>query len=363
MKDILLRELSSSDFDWILDTGRRREIPNDTIIVPEGQTIDTFDILLDGTLSFSYLDRGDNPLADAFAKLEENNQDRSLEIFQFSSGEIIGEDCLLGKSSINSIEIRARDSCSLVSIPLMQLEAKIDRDAQFASRFYRAIATILANRMERAIAHIGRRKFAPLRTARDVLFIFGQLHDSDIDWAVNNGVVRQVTADKILVRQGTPVDTLYILLEGSMKASISDALSNPLTRVFDTLEENKSSGRELTKLYQGEILGETTFIDGRLFYATIEAIENSFVLAITRQQLTIKLQQDAGFATRFYRAIATLLSYRLQEVIFRMGYGQHTYSQNQSLDENELDSDLIEQISLAATRFNSMLSRLGCLAK
>ena len=361
MQDILLRELNSSDLDWILNTGRQREISANAIVIPEGKTIDTFDIILDGSLSLKYLDDANSPLSKVFAKLEDNKpKSRGLQVFQLKSGEVIGEDCLLGKQEINSIEIRATEASQIVSLPLLQLETKIEQDAAFAARFYRALAILLANRLEQTIAEIGRRQFAPLRTARDVLFIFGQLHDSDIDWAIANGRVRQVAANKILVRQGTSVDTLYILLTGTMKVSISEDESNPLSHAFATLEEREFSGRELTKLGKGEILGENFFIDGRLSYATIKAIENSAVLAISRQQLASKLQQDLGFAGRFYRAIATLMSYRLDELIRRLGYGKHTYSQGSESDEDELDSDLLEQISVAATRFNSMLERLGC---
>ena len=366
MQDVLLRELNSSDIEWILDVGRQKEISAGTIVIPEGKTIDTLDIILDGALSFSYLDEGNNPLADVYAKLEQKkskSKSRGLEIFRLKSGEIIGEDCLLGKQELNSIEIRATEASRIISLPLLQLETKMEQDAEFAARFYRAIAILLANRTESVIADIGRRQFAPLRTARDVLFIFGQLHDSDIDWAIANGRVSQVAANKVLVRQGTSVDALYILLAGTMQVFLAEDESNPLARAFATLEDAESSGRELTKLRQGEILGETTFIDGRLFYATIKALENSTVLKISRQQLAIKLQQDYGFAGRFYRAIATLLSHRLEELIRRLGYGKHTYSQDAGLEEDELDPELLEQISQAATRFYSMLERLGCFAK
>ena len=361
MQDILLRELNSSDIDWILNTGRQREISANAIVAPAGKTIDTFDIVLGGVLNVNYLNRGNNPLAEVFDKLgTKKSQPRGLKIFQLESGEVIGEDCLLGKPEINSVEIVAVEPSRIISLPLLQLETKMEQDAGFAYRWYRAIVILLANRLEEVIAEIGRRQFAPLRTARDVLFIFGQLHDSDIDWAIANGRVRQVAANKILVRQETSVDTLYILLTGTMKVSISEDESNPLSRAFATLEEREFSGRELTKLGKGEILGENFFIDGRLSYATIKAIENSAVLAISRQQLASKLQQDLGFAGRFYRAIATLMSYRLDELIRRLGYGKHTYSQGSESDEDELDSDLLEQISVAATRFNSMLERLGC---
>ena len=80
-------------------------------------------------------------------------------------------------------------------------------------------------------------------------------------------------------------------------------------------------------------MGETPFIDGRLPSATVKAIEDSLVLTIPRQQLAAKLQQDIGFASRFYRVIATLLSNRLQGMYSQLGYGRRVYSKGQPLDE------------------------------
>jgi len=82
------------------------------------------------------------------------------------------------------------------------------------------------------------------------------------------------------------------------------------------------------------------FIDVRLPSATVKALEDSLVLSIPRQQLAAKLQQDVGFASRFYRVIATLL--RLQGMLSRLGYGRRVYK-GQPLDEaieyeDELDS-------------------------
>ncbi|MHC5731296.1 MAG: cyclic nucleotide-binding domain-containing protein, partial [Nostoc sp.] len=114
---------------------------------------------------------------------------------------------------------------------------------------------------------------------------------------------------------------------------------------------------------KGEIIGETSFIDARLPAATVRATEDSLVLSIQRQKLAVKLQQDIGFASRFYRVIAILLSHRLQGMFGRLGYGRRVYSKGQPLDENvqyeeELDSNALDRMTLAGTKFDWMLSLL-----
>ena len=111
-------------------------------------------------------------------------------------------------------------------------------------------------------------------------------------------------------------------------------------------------------------MGETPFIDARLPAATIKTCEDSLVLLIPRQQLAAKLQQDVGFASRFYQVIATLLSNRLHGMFSRVGYGKRLYSNGQPLNQNveyedELDLNVLDRMALAGTKFDWMLSRLG----
>jgi bacteriocin-type transport-associated protein len=363
MREVLLQELSNSDIDWMFTTSHKREIPSETVLVQPGKVGDTFHILLEGTLIATVSQSRQNPLARAFATIE-GDRTAGLEVVRFSSGEVVGENSLIGVPSTTSIQ--ALEKSLVMSIPLRQLEAKLKQDAGFASRFYRAIAILYSDRLQSLIERLGRSKLVQVQPIRDVLFIFGQLHDSDLDWFIANGKLKRIASQEILLRQGGPVDALYVLLQGQMNVSISSNQDNPLTRIFASLEGNKVPEQEIAKLYKGEIVGEATFIDGRLPYATIKAVEDSLVLAIARSQLLAKLQQDVGFSTRFYRAIATLLSDRFQGLLNRMGYRRHTYSPGQTLSENvkyedELDSDVLEQMSLAAVRFDWMLESLKAI--
>ncbi|MDZ8106193.1 MAG: cyclic nucleotide-binding domain-containing protein [Nostoc sp. DedQUE12a] len=363
MREVLLQELSNSDIDWMLGKSHKHEISDGTVLVQAGKNTNIFHILLEGTLIATVSQNRQNPLARAFATIEGDGTS-ALEVTRLSTGEVVGESSLVGVRSTTNIQ--ALEKCLLMSIPVAELEAKLKQDIGFAARLYRAIAILYSDRLQSLISRVGRSKLVQIQPVRDVLFIFGQLHDSDLDWFTANGKLKRIAAQEILLRQGGPVDALYVLLQGQMTVSISSDRDNPLTRIFATLEGNTAPEQEIAKLYKGEILGEGTFIDGRLPYGSIKAVEDSLVLAIARSQLLAKLQQDVGFAARFYRAIVTLLSDRFQGLLNRMGYRRHTYSPGQTLSEkvkydDEVDFDVLEQMSLAAVRFDWMLENLKAI--
>ncbi len=65
--------------------------------------------------------------------------------------------------------------------------------------------------------------------------------------------------------------------------------------------------QEIARLGSGEIVGEIPLLNVRAISTTVKAVENSLILLISQKELTAKLQQDIGFAARFYRAIAKTL--------------------------------------------------------
>jgi CRP/FNR family cyclic AMP-dependent transcriptional regulator len=181
---------------------------------------------------------------------------------------------------------------------------------------------------------------------RKVLFILGQLSDLDIEWLITAGRKQQIPAGTTLIHEGREIDALYIVLEGALAVHIQ--------------ARSGQGAREIVRLRTGEMVGEMSFIDARPPSATVQAIDVATVLAIPRQQLAVKLEQDTGFAARFYRALAMLLSDRLRGTNSQLGYGG---DQPQPLptgddDEGELDPNLLGSVALAGTRFDLILKRL-----
>ncbi|MEQ9356173.1 cyclic nucleotide-binding domain-containing protein [Coleofasciculus chthonoplastes] len=363
MAQLLLSELSSSDIDWMIATGKQQEVTPGSIIIEPGKTIDKLYILLDGslTMTVSQSPGEGNLLAGAFALLE-GNEVSGREVAKLSSGEIAGEEFLL-ETRPPITTIRAIEKSLLLSISHQQLSTKLTEDIEFAAHFYRIVAIMLSDRLQDISNQLGHGKISQSQSLKEVLFVFGEFSDSDLDWIIAMGRTEEIPAGRTLIQEGKPVDALYIILNGKMKVSVAEGDSNPLTLAFATLGLRETTQREVARVSKGEIVGETAVVGSGTAPNTIQALDNSLVLSIPRQQLKVKLEQDVRFAARFYRAIAALLSDRLRSLITRIGYGRRTYSTGQLLDEDieyedELDISVMDQMSLAGSRFKWMLSRI-----
>jgi CRP-like cAMP-binding protein len=101
-----------------------------------------------------------------------------------------------------------------------------------------------------------------------------------------------------------------------------------------------------------------SFVDSRPPSATVKAVEDSRVLAIPRQKLSARLEQEQGFAGRFYQSLAVFLADRLRSTTARLGYGpDEPLVENQEY-EDELDPNVLDNVFLAGARFDMMLRRL-----
>ncbi|MBD1806019.1 MAG: cyclic nucleotide-binding domain-containing protein [Symplocastrum torsivum CPER-KK1] len=175
---------------------------------------------------------------------------------------------------------------------------------------------------------------------KKVFFLLGELDDDDIDWMVSSGRREEVEAGTVLIQEGQAIDTLHILLEGTLSVSVS------------ALE-----GKTIARLTSGAVVGEMSFADARPPSATVQAVETSLVLSIPRQLLIEKLQEDQGFASRFYRAIAIFLSTRLRGTVRYLGYAKDQLV-NEDNNVEDLSPEMIDNVPLAKARFDWLLRRL-----
>jgi CRP/FNR family transcriptional regulator, cyclic AMP receptor protein len=125
-----------------------------------------------------------------------------------------------------------------------------------------------------------------------LFYVLAQLNDMDIDWLRATGRRREVPIAGVLIEQGRPIESVFIVLEGRL--SVYGAAGSGDIGI-------------------GEMLGEISFVDARPPSADVVANEDSVVLAIPKRELQAKLDADPGFAARLYRAIALLLSHRLRD--------------------------------------------------
>src|SRR5450759_2523732 len=128
-----------------------------------------------------------------------------------------------------------------------------------------------------------------------ILNVLADLEGSDIEWLLSNGTELQVISNYLLTLAGKVPSSLFIVLEGLVGVRV-DALGNDFLRT----------------LGPGQMVGEMSFPENKPASATVVAIENSLLLAISRSTLESKLVSDPQFAARLYRALARLLSERLR---------------------------------------------------
>jgi CRP-like cAMP-binding protein len=177
---------------------------------------------------------------------------------------------------------------------------------------------------------------------RKALQLLGTLNETDIEWLARNGQKQYIQAGTTLIQEGCSIDSLYMVLNGRLSVRLA------------------SSGNEMpvATLLSGEILGEISFVDRRPPLSSVVADEDSAMLAVPRALLSDKLAIDPAFASRFYRAVAIFLADRLRTTVGRFGYGQ--YEEPLQVDEfTEIDDGSMEEISMAAVRFDRLLKRLS----
>jgi len=176
---------------------------------------------------------------------------------------------------------------------------------------------------------------------RKALLILGILNDNDLEWLLTTGRRETVPAGTVLVREGQTVEAIYVVLEGTFTVTIGT-----------------TGGQEIARLLSGEIVGEISFVDSRPPSATVTAVEDSLVLSVPRYELAAKLEQDTAFAARFYQTLAVFLTYRLRSTTSLLGYGVATALDEDAEYEDELAPDVLDNVSLAAARFDWLLRRL-----
>jgi len=174
---------------------------------------------------------------------------------------------------------------------------------------------------------------------RKVLFLLGQLSDEDVEWLMSVGTRQAIPPGGVLIQQGHPIDAVYNVLDGTFAVTVG--------------------GRAVNRLGCGEVIGEMSFVDARPPSATVTAEEHATVFAVPRTDLAARLEQNAVFAARFYRALTLFLSDRLRSTVGLLGYGDERDLAGAGMEEEELNPDVLDNVHLAGSRFSTMLQRLA----
>lgn len=348
MSDVLLSELTSADIDWLVNVGQ-------VIAMESGAPIGTRYSSNASTASpqmmYLILD-GEVSVAKADAEIR----------MTLSSGDVVGGELLLGLA-VPAVRYQTTVPSRLIAVPMSAVTQKVAQDREFSAHMYRAIALLFSEQLRKIYATSVPWLRRNSSTSRDALNVFGELRDSDLDWLVSKGKVQKFGAEDFLLQAGRPVDALHIVLDGEFSVALLEGDINPLVVSFNCPIETAATMTMVNTLGKGEIAGAIAFLDSRPLPVSIRALRESLVLSIPRPILTLKLQQDLGFATRFYRILGTQLGALLANVLAGSAEAGQAAVSSGLGDEiefgDELDLDSLQKMSNGANRFNWMLSRLG----
>ena len=179
---------------------------------------------------------------------------------------------------------------------------------------------------------------APAGAPRKVLFILSELLDEDVDWLSSVGDRLRYPVGAELIAYGAQVDSIYFVLDGT----------------FSVLAAN---GYVVAQLGSGEVIGEMSLVDPARSTACVLAGEGASALRVSHARLREKLETDAPFAARFYRALAIFMSTRMRQTTRMFGYAG--MSQPSTVPVDEINEALLQKSHLASMRFERMLRRMA----
>ncbi|NEO00928.1 MAG: cyclic nucleotide-binding domain-containing protein, partial [Moorea sp. SIO3I7] len=353
--------------DWLVSVSEIKQVNSGQVLRQGDKSIKTLYLIIEGNLKIFFPQGTDNRLDQAFQLLEDSNV-LEQELLSVTTGDLIGED-LLFQSELPSSKVIAQSYSRLLAIPQQELQEKLNKSLAFSARFYKAVSISISERLVKLRDKLRSKRLRRITNAsEEVLLAFGELNDSDIDWMIKNGNYQTIKADTLLFQEGRPAEKMYILLDGFASVTLAETARSPLETAFAALDNSYSvtSEREIIALKRGEILGEMPFGVSQLSSVNVRCLEDSRVLAIARNLLATKLQDDIGFSARFYRAVSLLAIERFKTTVELLGYKRRIYSSEKTLAssvpyDDEMSDNRLDNLTLAGSRFNWMLKQLKTL--
>jgi CRP-like cAMP-binding protein len=179
---------------------------------------------------------------------------------------------------------------------------------------------------------------------RKVLYILGQFDDTDIDWLGRQGRRLALAPGKVLIEQGEPTPDLYIVIDGMLDVSVKGIGS-------------------VAHLQSGEIIGEMSFVDSAPPSASVSVLANSILLAIRKEDIEARIEDDPLFGYRFYKALALFLADRLRNAQKpRAANGARPSLTAEEAGVDEIDEKLLDKISIAGDRFDRLVKAVDAKA-
>lgn len=108
--------------------------------------------------------------------------------------------------------------------------------------------------------------------------------------------LRRLKSEEVVFDQGVPMRAIFVIERGSLRVERMD----------------NGAAIPLATMYEGELCGEMSFVDGQPTSARVVAAEPAEVRIIEPELIAQMSAQKADFEARLYRSIAAMLAQRLR---------------------------------------------------
>lgn len=304
-------------FQWAQRQGEPFTLEAEQTLIEEGVATPDLFLLLEGA-------------GQVRTALEEaDGRSSSVDLAEIGPGQFVGEMSLL-EERLPVATVVGLPGSRWIRVSYRLLQQAMASDKALASSTYQVFAGKLALQLSSQNAFIHRWPGRDVEPLRKVLLVFGEWNELDVAWLAHAGERVDVAAGSTLIREGQPLDQLYVVLDGEA----------------DVLVDVAGSATAVGSSRRGEILGEMSFLGGdERATATVQAREAMLLLAMPKPRIREQLEQDLAFAERFYRSLAVLLSHRCRDQLMARGMAA------QAAALEELDLSTLSNVSQAGRRF------------
>jgi len=129
----ILGLMTDQDVEWMATAGKRRRVPAGAVLIHQNRPCAYLYIILDGTIGVSIDGLG--------------------EVAQSGCGAIFGEMSFVDHR-LPSATVTALEDSVVLELPVSAVQARLEEDVGFSSRFHRGIARFLSDRLRATIERL-----------------------------------------------------------------------------------------------------------------------------------------------------------------------------------------------------------------
>lgn len=259
---------------------------------------------------------------------------QSVELARLEPGAIFGEMSFIeARPPVATIKTLTR--AQVLRIKRTTISEELQTNPTISRDFYMLIAMKLASQLISQNQFIHRWPGVEIEPIRKVLIVFSILTEVDVEWLSKRGKKISFAPGDLIIKQSSSVPSFLIILAGDASVSI-------IQKGADTVV---GSSR------RGEFLGELTLLgSSATATASVKAITDMEILEIDKQTLDDEFQNNQKFASRFFNALAVLLSQRLRDQLRSRGMATRAFAA-ESLDDESMTLEQMSSITTAGQRF------------